>query len=261
MARTSTPKAPKSTAKSAAKPPPKSAPQAQPAADAPLAGRGESDALAKAPSPFERYRHIVIEGPIGVGKTSLTKRIAERFAARALLEDAETNPFLARFYRDGARYALPTQLFFLFQRVNQLRELAQHDLFENAVIADFLLEKDPLFARLTLADDELLLYQQIFDSLKPQAPTPDLVIYLQANPDTLIERVQQRGNPIEAPITEGYLRSLADSYSRFFYHYDDAPLLIINTEHLNPLDRDEDLAILLEHIHSMRGRREFFNRR
>jgi deoxyadenosine/deoxycytidine kinase len=210
-------------------------------------------------NPFDRWRHIVVEGPIGAGKTSLARRLAERFGAQTVLEEPQANPFLERFYRDSARYALPTQLFFLFQRVNQLRDLAQRDLFESAAVGDFLLEKDPLFARLTLSDDELALYRQIFDSLKPQAPTPDLVIYLQAQPDTLVERVRRRGVPSEASISEDYLRALADAYSRFFHHFDAAPLLIVNTERLNPVERDADLDLLVQHAGAMRGRREFFN--
>ncbi len=211
------------------------------------------------PSPFDRYRHIVVEGPIGAGKTTLCRRLAALFGAQLVLEEPESNPFLERFYKDSARYALPTQLFFLFQRVNQLRDLAQQDLFTQAVVGDFLIEKDPLFARLTLSDDELALYQQIFASLRPQAPTPDLVIYLQAAPDTLIERVQARGISMESAISEDYLRALSESYSRFFYHFDAAPVLIVNTEHLNPVERDEDLRLLAEHMLGMKGRREFFN--
>lgn len=211
-------------------------------------------------SPFERFRHIVIEGPIGAGKTSLARRLAERFGAQPVLEAPGENPFLERFYRDGRRFALPTQLFFLFQRVNQLRDLAQRDLFAHAMVGDFLLDKDPLFARLTLEDDELALYHRIFENLQPQAPVPDLVVYLQAQPDTLVQRVQRRGIAMESGIGESYLRTLADAYSRFFYHYDAAPLLIVNTEHLNPVDRDEDFELLLRHLDEMRGRRSFFSR-
>ncbi len=214
---------------------------------------------AVAPSPFEKYRHIVVEGPIGAGKTSLARRLADRFGAKLVLEDPTANPFLERFYRDARRYALPTQLFFLFQRVNQLRDLAQQELFSQSAVGDFLLDKDPLFARLTLGDDELALYRQIFESLRPQAPTPDLVIYLQAQPDTLVERVRKRGVEMESAISETYLRELAEGYSRYFHHYDAAPLLIVNTEHLNPIDRDEDFAVLVRQLAEMRGRRSFFN--
>lgn len=206
-----------------------------------------------------RYRHLVIEGPIGVGKTSLARKLAQRTGAQLLLEQPEANPFLERFYRDRARYALPTQLFFLFQRARQLATLAQPDLFQTTVVGDFLLEKDPLFARLTLADDELKLYEQILAQLAPQAPPPDLVIYLQAHADTLIERVARRGNPVESGITEGYLRALADRYTRFFHEYDAAPVLVVNTEHLNPIEDEDDFALLLSRIGKMRGRREYFS--
>jgi deoxyguanosine kinase len=209
-------------------------------------------------SPFERYRHIVVEGPIGVGKTSFARKLAQRYAAQTILEEPSANPFLERFYREGPRYALPTQLFFLFQRVNQLRDLAQRDLFSQHMVGDFLLDKDPLFARLTLADDELALYQQIFDSLRPQAPSPDLVIYLQAQPDTLVDRVHKRGIDMEQGIGEAYLRALAESYSRFFYHFDAAPLMIVNTEHLNPVDSDDDFSLVIRQLAEMKGRRHFF---
>jgi deoxyguanosine kinase len=212
------------------------------------------------PSPFERYRHIVVEGPIGAGKTSLAVKLAERFSASPVLEDPSTNPFLERFYADGKRYALPAQLFFLFQRVNQLRDLAQRDLFDTAVVGDFLFDKDRLFARLTLEDDELALYNQIFETLRPQTPIPDLVIYLQAQPDTLIERIERRGIAMESGITASYLRALAEGYTQFFHHYEAAPVLIVNTERLNPIDRDEDFALLIRQLTEMRGRRAFFNR-
>jgi deoxyadenosine/deoxycytidine kinase len=209
---------------------------------------------------FDRFKHIVVEGAIGAGKTSLAKRLAASARAELMLEDAAANPFLERFYRDSARYALPTQLFFLFQRATQLRELAQRDLFERQFVADFLLDKDPIFAALTLGDEELNLYRQIFASLAPQSPIPDLVILLEAKPETLIERIARRGRPVEAAISEPYLVELVQAYTRFFYQYNSAPLLTVNTEHLNLVDDDADYQLLLERIEKMRGRREYFNR-
>jgi deoxyguanosine kinase len=209
---------------------------------------------------FDRYNYIVVEGPIGAGKTTLARKIAERLGAQTMLEQPQENPFLEKFYRDAARYALPTQMFFLFQRMNQLRDLAQADLFNGRVVSDFLLDKDPIFARLTLGDDELNLYHQLYEHLRPQAPRADLVVYLQAQPETLVERVKRRGVPMEAGISETYLYRLCESYSRFFYHYDATPLLIVNTEHLNPIERDEDFDLLLTHMNNMRGKREFFSR-
>ena len=209
----------------------------------------------------EKYRYIVVEGPIGAGKTSLARALSVHFQTRLLLEDAEENPFLPKFYRDMRRYALPTQLFFLFQRSQQLQELAQEDLFTNKVtVSDFMLDKDPIFARLTLTDDEYLLYQQIYQQLQPQVPQPDLLIYLQAAPEVLIERVKKRGLVFEKSISESYLADLAQSYSRFFYNYTGAPLLIINSENLNFVDDRQDFELLLERVKNMRGSREFFNR-
>jgi deoxyguanosine kinase len=207
-----------------------------------------------------KFKYIVVEGPIGAGKTSLTKRLAEYANCASLLEAPEQNPFLDKFYRDMARYALPTQLFFLFQRINQLRDMTQTDLFGGATVSDFLFDKDPLFAQLTLNDDELALYRQIFDSLKPQAPVPDLVIYLQAEPEVLVERVKKRGILAEQAISEEYLMRLAERYSRFFYHYDAAPLLIINANHFNFVENEEDFSLLVHRIKAMRGKRSYFNR-
>jgi deoxyguanosine kinase len=209
--------------------------------------------------PLPKFRYIVVEGPIGVGKTSLTHRLAEHFAADTLLERPDENPFLARFYQDMPRWALPTQLFFLFQRMNQMRELKQLDLFSKLTVSDFLLDKDPLFARLTLGSDEMHLYQQIYDTLQPQAPKPDLVIYLQAPADVLVERVKKRAAEFEQGISVEYLAVLADSYSRFFYNYNASPILIVNSERLNFVKGDKDLALLIERITAMRGGREFFN--
>lgn len=207
----------------------------------------------------ERYRYVVVEGPIGAGKTSLARVLGEHSGASLLLEEPDANPFLPGFYQDRARYALPAQLFFLFQRVRQVRALNQSDLFTSVTIADFMLEKDPLFARATLSDDELSLYDQVYASLKPSAPRPDLVIYLQASPDTLVERVKQRGVAYERGMTDEYLVRLAEIYARFFYQYEAAPVLIVNSDHLNFVDQPGDFELLLERIHAMRGPREFFN--
>ncbi len=206
-----------------------------------------------------KCRYIVVEGPIGAGKTSLARELADRLEADLLLEQPEDNPFLSRFYEDMPRFALPTQLTFLFQRADQLRELAQLDLFRQPTVSDFLLDKDPLFARLNLRDDEFMLYEKVYRHLKPQTATPDLVIYLQAPVATLVERVRQRGVDFEQAIPDEYLARLADAYARFFYQYDEAPLLIINSERLNFVDNPAHLKLLLERVAGMRARREFFN--
>ena len=207
-----------------------------------------------------KHRHIVVEGPIGCGKTTLAIRLAERLGATVLLEDPKANPFLAQFYRDMRRYALPTQLFFLFQRVQQLEGLKQPDLFAKPIVADFTLAKDPLFARLTLDDAEYQLYSKIYDHVKPQAPLPDLVVYLQASVDTLVQRVKKRGNPIESGIDEEYLRRLSDAYTRYFHAYSESPLLIVNSERLNFVDNREHFDLLVDRMEALRGGREFFNR-
>jgi len=207
-----------------------------------------------------KHRYLVVEGPIGAGKTSLALRLAQRLNANTLLEDPKANPFLPQFYRDMRRYALQTQLFFLFQRVGQLEAVMQPDLFGKPTVADFTLAKDPLFARLTLDDAEYQLYDRIYRHVKPQAPAPDLVVYLQASISTLVGRVKKRGHPMEAGIDEGYLRRLSEAYTSYFYGYSDSPLLIVNSERLNFVDVPEHLELLIQRIEGMRGGREFFNR-
>lgn len=207
----------------------------------------------------DRYPHIVIEGPIGSGKTTLARKLADKYSATLLLENAEANPFLPRFYQDVQRYALPTQLFFLFQRAGQLSDLTQRDMFANATIADFFLEKDPIFARLNLDDEEFALYRQIYKHLQLKASTPDLVIYLQTPVDALLDRIAQRNINYEQEIPREYLARLADAYSEFFHQYDASPILIVNNEKLNIAADEASLDMLIERALQIRSRREFFN--
>jgi len=210
---------------------------------------------------LESARHIVVEGPIGVGKTSLARRLGEHLEAELLLEQPETNPFLGRFYQNQERYALQTQLFFLFHRLDLLRDLAQPELFPRTLVSDFLLEKDPLFAALTLNEDEYTLYRQIYDRVSlPASVAPDLVIYLQARPETLVSRVRKRGIDMERKIGDDYLILLGESYTRFFHNYEAAPVMVVNSENLNFVDSTDDFQLLVQRIESMRGHREYFNR-
>lgn len=208
---------------------------------------------------IQRFRHIVIEGPIGVGKSSLARRLAAHLDAELLLEQPEENPFLARFYDDMPGYAFQTQLSFLFQRLKQVQAVAQPGMFSNAVVSDFLFAKDSLFARLNLSDDEYRLYAQMYAQVAQQVSEPDLVIWLQAAPATLMQRIEQRGIRMEQAIAPDYLQRLCDAYVEYFHGYEGAPILGIGTEQFNPAANDADFALLLERVATMRGRREFFD--
>lgn len=216
--------------------------------------------LAKPP-----VRYLAIEGPIGAGKTTLATQLAERWGMRTVLERPQDNPFLERFYRDPARFALPTELAFLTQRTQQAREIDAARAAGVPLVTDFIDEKNALFAQLTLAEDEWALYRTLVAQLATQrhaldadGNAPDLVVYLQASPEVLYARIQKRRLPMEQALTDAYLRRLCDAYDRFFYHYDRAPVLTVAAEHLNPLEVPDDLALLAERIETMRGRKASF---
>lgn len=204
-------------------------------------------------------RFIAIEGPIGVGKTSLARRLAATLDYDTLLENVADNPFLERFYRDPATHALPTQLHFLFQRMRQIQQLRQGDMFNPLRVADFLLEKDPLFARITLDDEELWLYQQVYEQLAIDKPKPDLVIYLQAPPEVLLARIHRRGVPAERTITADYLRRLSEAYTQLFHYYDEAPLLIVNTRDINLADGEGDYRQFVNYLLTVKSGRHYYS--
>jgi deoxyadenosine/deoxycytidine kinase len=203
--------------------------------------------------------YIAVEGPIGVGKTTLAQRLAQTFNYQVLLENAQDNPFLERFYQNQKNAALATQLFFLFQRAQQIQDQRQQDIFSPVQVADFLIEKDRLFAQLTLDEDEYQLYEKVYQQLTIEASKPDLVIYLQASVDVLTSRIQNRGVAFEQNISPDYLKAINEAYSEFFLYYDSAPLLIINAEELDMVNRPEDYQKLVDHMLTIRSGRHYFN--
>jgi len=210
-------------------------------------------------SPETARKFIVIEGPIGVGKSSLAKKMAHTLDSPTLLEKPAENPFLERFYKSPKRYALPTQLFFLFQRVRQLSDLKQEDLFSPGRVADFMLEKDPLFAQITLDDDEFRLYQTVFNNLTIDRLSPDLIIYLQAPVEVLQQRIKKRRIKYERDIDSAYLQKLSDAYTTFFHSYSETPLLIVNAAEINPIDNDAHYQALIKQIDRIQAGKHFFN--
>jgi deoxyadenosine/deoxycytidine kinase len=197
------------------------------------------------------FRYLVIEGPIGVGKTSLTKLLTKEFDARCILEKAEENPFLSQFYEDRKKFAFQTQIFFLLNRFRQQNEIAQLDLFNQVTLCDYLFAKDRIFAALNLDDHELALYEQIYCLLDGRIPPPDLVIYLQAKPEILLHRVRTRNVSYEKEVDLGYVKLLTEAYNYYFFHYDQTPLLVVDTSEIDFVNRKEDLAQLAREIKQM----------
>jgi len=198
------------------------------------------------------FRYIVIEGPIGVGKTSLAMLLAKEFNARCILEKPEENPFLPHFYRDRKKYAFQTQIFFLLNRFQQQKEISQLDLFNQITLCDYLFAKDRIFASLNLDDHELTLYEQIFQLLNGQLPSPDLVIFLQARPEVLLHRIKSRNVTYEKEIDLEYLKTLTEGYNYYFFHYDQTPLLVVNTSEIDFVNRKEDFDQLVREIKQMK---------
>jgi deoxyguanosine kinase len=215
--------------------------------------------IAKDASETCNKNFIAIEGPIGVGKTTLAKKLAHSFNAELLLEGAAENPFLEKFYQDPKSAALPAQLYFLFQRTRQLQELRQGDMFTPNHVADFLMDKDRLFARVTLDSDELNLYEQVYNNLTIDAPTPDLVIYLQAPADVLLKRIRKRGLAMENTINQDYLNQLSSAYTDFFHYYNASPLLIVNASGIDLVNNQQDYQQLLDRIQTTTSGRHYFN--
>ena len=205
------------------------------------------------------FRYIVVEGPIGVGKTTLARRLADSLGGQALLETPEDNPFLPRFYENPRMTALATQLFFLIQRVRQLRDIRQSDMFARVRVGDFMIEKDRLFAELTLDPDELALYRQVYEQIAGETVAPDLVIYLQAPVDVLLRRIAARGISYEESMDPHYLDRVASAYTRFFHHYEGAPLVIVNAAEIDFAHGDDDYALLFDKLRSISRGRHYLN--
>jgi len=201
---------------------------------------------------MESFRYIVVEGPIGVGKTSLAKMLSAHFKARCILESPEENPFLHKFYRDRKKYAFQTQVFFLLNRYQQQREIRQIDLFNQVTVTDYLFTKDRIFAYLNLDENELALYQRIYSLLDGRVLTPDLAIFLQAKPETLLARIRARDIEYEREIDIEYLRALSQAYNTFFFHYEESPLLVVDTSEIDFVNKEEDLQNLIREIRSMK---------
>ncbi len=218
-----------------------------------------SDAENEPSGPLSPPNYIAVEGPIGVGKTTLARRLADTFHRPLVLEPAMENPFLDRFYREGRRHALPTQLFFLLHRANQVANISRDDMLGAMLVTDFLMEKDRLFAKATLDDNELELYEDIYRSLDIRPPRPDLVVYLQAPVSVLLDRIRRRGIAYEQRIDSEYLTMLTDAYTEFFHYYDSAPLLIINAAEIDFADNEAHYRALVEQVEAMDGVRQYFN--
>ncbi|MBX2848082.1 MAG: deoxynucleoside kinase [Acidiferrobacterales bacterium] len=204
-------------------------------------------------------KYIIVEGPIGVGKSSLSTRLADTLCSELVLEKPADNPFLSRFYKSPKRYALPTQLTFLFQRVKQMSQMKQDDMFNPGRVADFMMEKDPLFAQLTLDDDEFRLYQQVYQNLNIDPPKPDLVVYLQAPVNVLLQRIAKRKIKYEMSIDASYLQRLSDAYTTYFHNYSQSALLIVNAAEINPVDNDDHYQTLVDQIKRIDAGKHYFN--
>lgn len=207
----------------------------------------------------EQLKYIALEGLIGVGKTALAERLAQRLEAKLVLEEVETNPYLGKFYKDIKSYAFQTQLFFLFSRYKQQQDLKQVSLFQPHVVADYLFDKDRIFAYLNLNEFEINLYEKVYTILVKEVPKPDLVVYLQAHPEVIRERIRRRGRPYEADIPEDYLSGLSDAYNDFFLRYEATPLLIVNTDKLDFVQNSGDFENLYREIMAPGEGRRFFS--